>query len=475
MPSAAHNSLSGIQGGVTNEYYHLRSSLYNVLTAAGTDTLIGRDAASSGDVTNITLAGSLTFTGSNSIQLTNDASSPGASKYYGTNASSTKGFFSLPTYVSSLTSVDSSNIDINITSPTTTPIITADLIATGVIAGTYGNATSIPQITVDANGRLTSATTVALSLSAGSVSGLDEAIDDRVNSLLVAGTNITLTYNDPANTLTINSTAGGVSGTGGPLEVAYWNLTGTAITSTPSFLFDGTGMSINTPSVPLNVILTTKGLTTGASSWGYQHLDAVDNIVFSVDDNGTLYVGDVSGTPLTISNGGILKAGSFYLSASTGDIDITTVSGLVHIDSDVRIDLGSDATGDIFTRNSSGNLQRIAAGTSGYVLTSNGTGMLPTWQAAGGGGGSLPGGTTGDILVHDGTDYQSVSRVVETQTGITGTAVTLTSTPLTYTEFTLYKNGLYQIVTDDFSRSGASITMVASLTTIDRITAIYYL
>ena len=41
------------------------------------------------------------------------------------------------------------------------------------------------------------------------VVGLSEAVDDRVSGLLVAGSNITLTYNDPANTLTIASTASG--------------------------------------------------------------------------------------------------------------------------------------------------------------------------------------------------------------------------------------------------------------------------
>lgn len=35
----------------------------------------------------------------------------------------------------------------------------------------------------------------------------------------------------------------------------------------------------------------------------------------------------------------------------------------------VRFDLGSDATGDIFYRNSSGNLTRLGAGTNGHVLT----------------------------------------------------------------------------------------------------------
>jgi len=37
----------------------------------------------------------------------------------------------------------------------------------------------------------------------------DERVDDRVNSLLTAGTNISLSYDDNANTLTINSTASG--------------------------------------------------------------------------------------------------------------------------------------------------------------------------------------------------------------------------------------------------------------------------
>lgn len=40
----------------------------------------------------------------------------------------------------------------------------------------------------------------------------DEAIQDIVSSFLVAGTNITLTYNDVANTLTIAASGGGGSG-----------------------------------------------------------------------------------------------------------------------------------------------------------------------------------------------------------------------------------------------------------------------
>jgi len=50
-------------------------------------------------------------------------------------------------------------------------------------------------------------------LLASQIIGLSEAIDDRTSSLLVAGTGITITYNDGANTLTIsNSGIGGSTG-----------------------------------------------------------------------------------------------------------------------------------------------------------------------------------------------------------------------------------------------------------------------
>jgi hypothetical protein len=51
----------------------------------------------------------------------------------------------------------------------------------------------------------------------------------------------------------------------------------------------------------------------------------------------------------------------------------------------VTMSLGSDATGDIYYRNSSGYLTRLAIGSSTNVLTVSGG--LPSWAAGGGGGG----------------------------------------------------------------------------------------
>jgi hypothetical protein len=44
---------------------------------------------------------------------------------------------------------------------------------------------------------------------AANVTDFSEAVDDRVGSLLVAGTNVTLSYNDAGNALTINASGGG--------------------------------------------------------------------------------------------------------------------------------------------------------------------------------------------------------------------------------------------------------------------------
>lgn len=74
--SIDHNSLTGIQGGISTEYYHLKQSIYNSLTTASTNTLIGRDAAGSGEITNIAVAQSIEFNGSNAIRLVNDVSTP---------------------------------------------------------------------------------------------------------------------------------------------------------------------------------------------------------------------------------------------------------------------------------------------------------------------------------------------------------------------------------------------------------------
>ena len=51
--------------------------------------------------------------------------------------------------------------------------------------------------------------------------------------------------------------------------------------------------------------------------------------------------------------------------------------------------IGSDAQGDIYYRGSDGMIKRLAPGTSGYYLKTQGAGADPVWaQVSGGGGGT---------------------------------------------------------------------------------------
>ncbi len=71
----------------------------------------------------------------------------------------------------------------------------------GSISGTLSNQTDLQNAL---NAKAASSHTHTTS----DITGFGEAVDDEVASLLVAGANITITYNDAANTLTIASTSG---------------------------------------------------------------------------------------------------------------------------------------------------------------------------------------------------------------------------------------------------------------------------
>jgi hypothetical protein len=82
---------------------------------------------------------------------------------------------------------------------------------TSVGAGSYGDAATVPNFTVNAQGQLTAAGETAVSITASAVTNFSEAVDDRVNALITAGTGISKSYNDSGNTYTLTITDSGVS------------------------------------------------------------------------------------------------------------------------------------------------------------------------------------------------------------------------------------------------------------------------
>lgn len=560
-PIQDHNTLTGKQGGISTEYYHLNQSVYNKLNSATTSTVLGRGAGT-GEMDLISVAKSLVLIGGE-LRLNNDLASPGNNKYYGTDASGVKGFHDATVFtgVTSISVTDNGNLDFTVTSPTTTPVITADLTDTGVAAGVYGDATSVGVFTVDTKGRLTDALVTPINIPASSVSDFNEALDDRVKDLLVAGTNITLTYNDVANTLTIDSTGGGVGGTGVANRVAYWS-NPTTLTTDADLAFDGTYLTLGNP-LATTAKFTTKGVGGSLATFGYIHQNSTNTEVFKLADNGAVTIGafgevyihpdsinlSTGGTfPINVSGGDLYlysdqtvvvegggsstnlpsfksvatrstTSGNLYNAQITGDVGMTiggtnsftdllidtrvnqtlhtgsirslhikpvvtasnnytgveidvpsTETALKVTSGEIRFELPSSATGDLFYRDATGKLVNLGIGSASEVLGSTGT--IPAWTTT---AGSLPGGTNGDILIYSGGSWVSGTPQKEKISGITGTGFNLGVTPLPGMIFILYRNGVYMDDTDDYSIMGNSITMTMPLISSDKITAIYYI
>lgn len=104
-------------------------------------------------------------------------------------------------------------------------------------------------------------------------STLSESIDDRVNALLVAGTNITITYNDAANTLTIASTAsGGIGGSTGATDNAILRADGTGGSTAQSSAatLDDSGNAVFPGSIKINGSGANSALIRSDGSLGLQ-------------------------------------------------------------------------------------------------------------------------------------------------------------------------------------------------------------
>lgn len=117
------------------------------------------------------------------------------------------------------------------------------------------------------------------------------------------------------------------------------------------------------------------------------------------------------------------------------------------------INVGSDATGDIYYRSSGGAFTRLPIGSSTNVLTV--TGGLPVWAAATGGGGTY-------------TANETPSGSVNSS----NTSYTLAHTPVSGT-VSVYLNGLYQVPSVDYTISSGTITYSSAPFTGDSLRVIY--
>jgi len=76
----------------------------------------------------------------------------------------------------------------------------------GVVAGIYGNATTVSQVTFDSKGRATTAANVTISIPSGQVTGLGTMATQNANAVAITGGNINVTTTNMTANVTANAT-----------------------------------------------------------------------------------------------------------------------------------------------------------------------------------------------------------------------------------------------------------------------------
>lgn len=229
------------------------------------------------------------------------------------------------------------------------PITTTGTIAiadTAVVAGTYGSSSNIPQIIINAQGQITSATNIAVA-TGGTVTSVD--VSGGTTGLTTSGGPIT-----SSGTITLAGTLAATNG--GTAQSTY---------SAGDILYASATNTLSKLSVSTNgfVLTLAGGLPTWAASTG----------------GVTSFNTSLSGlTPSTATTGAITLAGT--LGISSGGTGQTTASAAFNALSPIT------TTGDLIIGNGTNSATRLGIGSNGYVLTSNGT--TAAWQAASGGSSS---------------------------------------------------------------------------------------
>jgi hypothetical protein len=295
--------------GVTNDY----------LAQMGGKTLKGNNSSGSLQPLDLTVAQVMTMLAAaplNSPNFTGTPTAPTALTVDNSTQIATTAFVKAQNF--GFGSVTSITAGTGLSGGTITTTGTIAIANTGVTAQTYGTASAVPQIIVNAQGQITSASNVTISIVPSQVVGLGTMATQNANAVAITGGTIDQT------------TIGGTTKSAG----SFTDLTATGTVSI------GTISSGTWQGTPVAILYGGTGATTA------------------------------SGARTNLS------------AASSGaNSDITSLSGLTTPLSETQggTGYGSYTTGDILYASSSSTLARLNDVAIGNVLLSGGVGVAPSW------------------------------------------------------------------------------------------------
>lgn len=192
--------------------------------------------------------------------------------------------------------------------------ITATLATSGVTAGSYGSATGVGTFTVDAKGRLTSASTTAIAIPSTQITDFTEAVQDSASSMITNATHtgITTTYTDASNVLALALTTTGVTaGTYNNITVdTYGRAT---VGSNVAYLtgnqtITATGDATGSGTTSIALTLANSGVTAG--TYGVANSRTVGTVIVDAKGRVTsisqVHFGLVHSDVITVSNAATL-------------------------------------------------------------------------------------------------------------------------------------------------------------------------
>jgi hypothetical protein len=289
--------------------------------------------------------------------------------------------------------------------------IDLSLANSGVTAASYGSATEIPAITVDAFGRVTAASTNTVAITSAEVTDFDEASQDAVAAAIAAGshTGVTVTYDDANNTLSFASGVAAINGTANEVEVTSSG--GTTTIGLPDDVTITNDLSVgNDLSVTGN--LTVSGTTTTVNSTTV----TVDDPIFTLGGDTAPASDDNKdrGIEFRWHDGSAAKVGFFGLDDSTGNftfIPDATNSSEVFSGTQGGVDVNEYFIGGTSVLSST----TLGSTVTTSSLTAVGTISTGTWEA------------TDVAVAHGGTGASDAAtardNLGDTASGLSGTTL----------------------------------------------------